>query len=66
VLNAEFDVLRDQVARYARRLDAEGTPVEYRSYPGTLHDFAILPGLFDQADEALGHVCTALRRSFAS
>ncbi len=66
VLNAEFDVLRDQVARYARRLAAEGTPVQYRSYPGTLHDFAVLPGLFDQADDALRDVCTALRRSFAS
>lgn len=64
VVNAEFDVLRDQGLAYARRLEAAGNVVECRTYPGTLHDFAVLPGLFDRATEAIADVCRALREAF--
>ncbi len=65
VVNAEFDVLHDQAEAYARRLEAAGVPVDYRAYPGTLHDFTVLPGLFDRASEAIDDVCAALRAAFA-
>ena len=61
VVNAEFDVLHDQAEAYARRLEEDGTPVDYRAYPGTLHDFAVLPGLFEKAEAAIDDICSALR-----
>jgi len=64
ILEAEFDVLRDQGRSLARRLEEGGCPVELLSREGTLHDFALLPGLFDQASAALDDVCAALRRAF--
>lgn len=64
VVNAEFDVLRDQGLAYAQRLAAAGNAVACRSYPGTLHDFAVLPGLFDRASEAIADVCRSLRDAF--
>jgi acetyl esterase len=65
VINAEFDVLRDQVEAFARRLEAGGNAVSYRTYPGTLHAFATIPGLFDRAAEAIDDICAALRAAFA-
>ncbi len=65
VVNAEFDVLHDQAEAYAKRLAASGVPVEHRVYRGTLHDFAVLPGLFDRASEAIDDICSALRAAFA-
>lgn len=65
VLNAEFDVLRDQAEEYARRLEAAGTPVDYRVYRGMLHDFAVLPGLFNRASAAIDDISAALRDAFA-
>ncbi len=64
IVNAELDVLRDQVEAYARRLEASGNAVTYRVYPGTLHDFAIFPALFRRAREAIDDVCSALREAF--
>ncbi len=64
IVTAEFDVLRDQAAEYASRLRHAGTQVDYRLYPGTLHDFFVLPGLFDRASEAIADACFALRRAW--
>jgi acetyl esterase len=64
VLNAEFDVLRDQAEAFAGRLRSSGNAVDYRLYPGMLHDFAILPGLFDRASSAIDDICAVLRQAF--
>ncbi len=64
VIAAEFDVLRDQGVEYAARLREGGTPVDYRLYPGTLHDFATLPGLFDQANDAIADICSVLEHAW--
>lgn len=66
IVNAEFDVLRDQVQAYGRRLEASGNAIQYRFYPGMLHDFATLPGLFDRAREAIDDICACLRQAFGS
>jgi acetyl esterase len=65
VVSAEFDPLRDQARAFAQRLAAAGTAVDHRLYPGTLHDFAALPGVFTRAREAIDEVCAALRRALA-
>ena len=41
VLTAEFDTLRDEGEEYARRLGAT-----LRRYPGTIHGFFTMPGIF--------------------
>ena len=63
VVNAEFDVLRDQAQAYARRLQEAGGAVDCRLYAGVLHDFAVLPGAFTRASAAIDDVAAALRRS---
>ena len=63
ILNAEFDVLRDQVTEYARRLRHAGVAVDYRLCHGMLHDFLILPGLFDRASGAEAEICRQLRHA---
>jgi acetyl esterase len=64
VVNAELDVLRDQVEAYARMLEAAGNAVDYRMYPGTIHDFVVFPALFRRAREAIDDICSALRDAF--
>ncbi|MBN2004699.1 MAG: alpha/beta hydrolase fold domain-containing protein [Anaerolineae bacterium] len=64
VITAEFDVLRDQGEMYAQRLEEGGVAVQCTRYPGTLHDFAVAPGRFDQAQNAIDEICTALKRVF--
>ena len=36
VVTAEYDVLRDEGADYARHLEAAGVPTEYKCYEGAL------------------------------
>lgn len=64
VITAEFDVLRDQGEAYARRLQGVGISVQCTRYPGVLHDFVVLPGLFDQARKAIDEISTALQKVF--
>ena len=64
VLDAEFDVLRDQVRAFAARLREAGNAVDYRRHAGQLHDFVVLPGLFEQATIAIDEVCASLRAAF--
>ena len=65
VILAEYDVLADQGRSYARRLQAAGVPVTERFYPGMLHDFVTLPGLFTPAWKAIGEITASLREAFS-
>ena len=40
------------------------SPAELRTYEGMLHDFAVLPGLFDRATDGIDDACAFLRRTF--
>jgi hypothetical protein len=62
--DAEFDVLRDEGKVYADRLKNEGVPVHYICYEGMVHDFVVLPGLFDKAKNAINLICSSLRNVF--
>ena len=64
VLDSEFDILRDQVRAFAARLREAGNAVDYRLHQGQLHDFVVLPGLFERAAFAIAEICDALRRAF--
>ncbi len=64
IITAEFDVLRDQGEAWAKRLTDAGVAVQWRRFDGVVHDFAIFPGLFDQARIALADLSLALRQAF--
>ena len=66
ILTAEVDILADQGRAYAESLRAAGVPVVQSRYPGMLHDFVTLPGLFTPAWKAIDEITTALRRAFAA
>ena len=61
VLLAEFDVLADQGRSFARRLRDSGVSVTESLYPGMLHDFVTLPGLFSTAWKAVEEISASLR-----
>ena len=65
VITAEYDPLRDQGERYARRLAAEGTPTELTRYDGMVHGFFGMAGSVDGARSALKQAAAALRGWFA-
>lgn len=64
VITAEFDVLRDQGEIYAHLLQNASVPVQCTQYKGMLHDFVVLPGLFDQAKKAIEEISTTLIKVF--
>jgi acetyl esterase len=64
VLTAEFDILADQGRAYAESLETAGVPVVQSCYPGMLHDFVTLPGLFTPGWKAIDEITEALRRTF--
>lgn len=64
IITAEFDVLRDEGEKYAGYLKANGIPVHYKCYNGVLHDFVLLPGVFDKARLAINEICTTLKKIF--
>jgi acetyl esterase len=53
VLTAEFDCLADEGERYAERLREAGVPVIHRRYPGVVHGFLQMAGIWDTARDAL-------------
>lgn len=65
VLTAEFDILADQGRAYGESLETAGVPVVQSCYPGMLHDFVTLPGLFTPAWNAIDEIAAALRAAFA-
>lgn len=65
VITAEFDILSDQGRAYAQRLRDAGVPVVQSCYPGMLHDFVTLPGLFATAWEAIDQITASLRTAFS-
>ncbi len=66
VLTAECDVLRDEGEEYADRLAGAGVATTLYRFPGQLHGFATMVGMFDAT--AVSHVLLtdALRSAFVA
>ncbi|EWY41727.1 acetyl hydrolase [Skermanella stibiiresistens SB22] len=53
IVTGGFDPLLDDGRLYADRLEAAGTPVTYREFPGQIHAFISLTRVIPQGDECL-------------
>ncbi|GAB3706446.1 alpha/beta hydrolase fold domain-containing protein [Mariniluteicoccus flavus] len=51
IATAEYDVLRDEAAEFARRLEASGVRVTLRDYEGMIHGFCWMDGVLDAAGD---------------
>lgn len=56
ILVAEVDVLRDDGAAYAARLEKAGVPTTLREYPGVTHGFVRLHNHLDVARQAIADI----------
>jgi acetyl esterase len=66
VITAEFDPLRDEGERYAERMRAAGTPVQFTRYDGMIHGFFAMGAVIDQGRVAIQQSAAALRAAFES
>lgn len=61
VVTAEFDPLRDEGIAYARRLRADGVPVELIEWAGAIHGFFWMAGELAAGRELIARAGAALR-----
>lgn len=66
IINAQCDVLADDGAAYARKLEEGGVKVTHKVYPGVAHEFFGLGMVVDKAHDAEQFAAGELRKAFAS
>lgn len=64
VITAGYDPLCAEGRRYAERLGEAGVPTEAAHYPGMVHGFFAMPGVFDAGRQAQERAAAFLRRTF--
>ena len=65
IITAEHDILRGENEEYARRLAAAGVAAEVWEYEGQVHGFFQVPGVMDDARDAIERSAASLRTAFA-
>jgi acetyl esterase len=65
ILTAGFDPIRDDGLAYAKRLRAEGIPVELLHYPGQFHGFVNFDAILRTSRDALHRIATSLAVALA-
>ena len=63
IVTAGCDVFRDEGRAYADRLAADGVPVEYRCFEGTIHAFMSFAGVIPMGVEGLSFVASRLKQN---
>ncbi|MCA9211878.1 MAG: alpha/beta hydrolase fold domain-containing protein, partial [Planctomycetales bacterium] len=66
VVTAEYDVLRDEGERYAKRLSESGCDVTLIRYDGMLHGFIHFSGVFDDGVNASAKIGRFIKRHFGN
>jgi acetyl esterase len=61
VITAEHDPLAPEGAAYADALRRAGVRVTHTCYPGMIHGFYSMLGVFEQSDQAIDEVSAGLR-----
>lgn len=61
ILTAGSDPLHDEGEEFARRLKADGVPVEHHTYPGQFHGFITMGKLLPASSDALAKICAWLK-----
>ena len=64
IITAEADPLRDEARLYADRLAQKDLLIQYNCYPGVIHAFMQLPGVFPEADRSLVQTAGLIRSVF--
>jgi acetyl esterase len=65
IITAQFDPLRSEGEAFAKKLQADGVPVQYKNYDGLTHEFFTMSPVVDKAQEAVSFVATNLKDAFA-
>ncbi len=66
VVTAEHDRLRNEARRYAEKLDAAGSLVEYHEVAGVDHGYNIMSGAVDTTDQVYSRIVGHVSRATAS
>lgn len=60
IVTADVDPLRDDGARYARKLADAGVRVRYVNYPGMPHGFFFVPRISESAADGVKQICAEI------
>lgn len=61
IITAEYDVLRDDGASYAKKLSSDGVKVIHKDYPGMIHGFFNCGKVIDDGIIARTHITDAIK-----